>query len=65
MISQMSGKEQTMEINITSQQYDEYRFNPNRSHIQNMFPHLNPDEREFLMTGTTPKEWDNMFKEED
>jgi len=64
MVSQASGKEHTMEINITPQQYDEYRFNPNRPHIQQMFPRLNPDEREFLMTGTTPQEWDKLFGDE-
>ena len=31
--------------------------------IQDAFPFLNPDEREFILTGTTPEEWDAMFKE--
>ena len=25
------------------------------------FPELTPDQREFLMTGTTPQEWDYLF----
>ena len=29
--------------------------------IQNIFPDLTPDEREFIKTGVTPDEWDNMF----
>lgn len=29
--------------------------------IQNVFPELDADQREFLMTGTTPAEWDKMF----
>ena len=31
--------------------------------IQDIMPYLSPDEREFLMTGITPEEWDDMFKE--
>jgi hypothetical protein len=29
--------------------------------IQNAFPMLNADQREFIMTGITPKEWDSMI----
>lgn len=29
--------------------------------IQDAFPFLNADEREFIMTGTTPEKWDAMF----
>jgi len=29
--------------------------------IQNVFHHLTPDEREFIKTGITPDEWDQMF----
>ena len=29
--------------------------------IQNVFPMLTPDQREFMMTGITPAEWDHMF----
>ena len=31
--------------------------------IQNCFPFLNADEREFLMTGLNKKEWNEMWKE--
>ena len=30
--------------------------------IQNAFPYLSADEREFLMTGTPPEVWDELFK---
>ena len=33
--------------------------------IQNAMPHLSADEREFLMTGITPSEWDAAFKDQD
>lgn len=29
--------------------------------IQNAMPHLNADDREFLMTGITPEEWEKTF----
>lgn len=32
--------------------------------IQNAMPHLSADEREFIMTGATPEEWDAAFSEE-
>lgn len=33
--------------------------------IQDQLPNLTDDEREFLMTGITAEEWDNMFPEEE
>lgn len=29
--------------------------------IQNAFPNLNADEREFIKTGMTPELWDSLF----
>jgi len=31
--------------------------------IQNAFPMLDAGQREFIKTGITPQEWDNMFGE--
>jgi hypothetical protein len=31
--------------------------------IQNAMPGLTPDQREFIMTGVTPEEWENVFGE--
>ena len=31
--------------------------------IQDEFPHLSDDEREFLLTGSTPEEWERYFGE--
>jgi hypothetical protein len=57
-ISQLSGIEHTMELNITSEELMriENRFNT-KELIQNIVPHLLASEREFLMTGITEKEW--------
>jgi hypothetical protein len=34
-------------------------------HIQNAFPFLTPEQREFLMTGIRPDEWNLIFAEEE
>lgn len=64
-ISQLSGKENTMNIDVA--QYEMIRIE-NRYHskelIQNIVPNLTMEEREFLMTGITPEEWNNTFGEE-
>jgi len=33
--------------------------------IQDVMPDLSDDQREFLMSGITPREWNDMFGEED
>lgn len=33
--------------------------------IQKAFPYLTADEREFILTGMTAKEWDELFNEEE
>tara|TARA_R100001460_G_scaffold44205_5_gene80866 strand:+ start:177 stop:416 length:240 start_codon:yes stop_codon:yes gene_type:complete len=33
--------------------------------IQDVMPDLDDNQREFLMSGITPEEWNNMFGEED
>jgi len=61
MRSQFSGKLHTMSIPVTIQQLDDFK-KDNRP-IQQVFPHLNADQREFLLTGATPEEWDELFGE--
>ena len=63
-VSQLSGKEHTIDINITLNELTEIE---NRFHtkklIQNIVPNLTMSEREFLMTGITEEEWNNTFGE--
>ena len=33
--------------------------------IQEAFPFLNADQREFLLTGLTPEQWDELFGDEE
>jgi hypothetical protein len=56
--SRISGKPTTMEIDITVKQLLEW---DNGALIQDAMPHLTPDEREFIKTGITPDEWNNML----
>ena len=50
----ISNKTTTMELPITNEQLDRWR---QGELIQNVFPDLTPDEREFIMTGITAEEW--------
>lgn len=51
----------TKEIPITPEQYQAWL--SSKEPIQNVFPHVSPDDREFLLTGSTPEEWDKVFEE--
>jgi hypothetical protein len=33
--------------------------------IQDVFPNLTPEQREQMISGITPEEWDNMFSEDE
>ena len=59
--SPYTGKTNKMDLNITQEQVDEIN-NPQRTkHIQNIVPHLTAIEREFLLTGYTGQDWEDMF----
>ena len=60
--SPISGKTNTMYLDITDKEADSY---VNGSLVQNAFPRLTASEREFILTGITPAEWDQMFGIED
>jgi hypothetical protein len=50
-------------IRLTQEQYDNWR--NKRMLIQDALPHLDEDEREFLMTGYTPDDWEEMYSEDE
>lgn len=60
--SDFSGITRTLELDITQQQIDNYT---NGMHIHKAFPNLSADQREFILTGCTKEEWDEMFPPED
>tara|TARA_B100000700_G_C14734213_1_gene709850 strand:- start:55 stop:258 length:204 start_codon:yes stop_codon:yes gene_type:complete len=57
----MTGKSHEMDLPITQEQLDAWQ---NGSLIQAVMPDLTPDQREFLMTGLLPDDWDQIFPEE-
>lgn len=38
-------------------------YNRNEINIQEAFPHLSADDREFILSGVTADEWNSIFKE--
>lgn len=61
-ISHLSGKETTLELNVTQEQMDRFENRrANGEYVQTIFPHLSKDEREFLLTGVSPIEWNEIF----
>jgi len=58
-VSQISGIERTMDINVTQEQLDKWE---DGEFIQRVMPHLTTNEREFIMTGITSEEWDHIFE---
>jgi hypothetical protein len=61
-ISQLSGKEHTMELDVTIEQLERFENRrENGEYVQTIFPNLTKEEREFLLTGITPIEWNEMF----
>jgi len=52
--SMFTGKINVMDLDVTHEELERWM---DGELIQKVFPHLTTDEREFLMTGTTPEEW--------
>jgi len=66
-ISPLSNKENTLEIGIHPAIYKHWNSKDpqDRILIQDMFPDISSSEREFLLTGITPTEWDEHFGSEE
>ena len=60
--SPISGQIYNLEIDITMAQLNAWK---NGALIQEAMPELSIDEREFIVTGIPPNEWDELMKEED
>jgi hypothetical protein len=72
-VSAFTNKEHTMDIPITQEEFNRLKYSeilpgmgkwsvPGKN-IQEAFPFLTPNQREFLMTGITAEEWDDLFEE--
>ena len=57
--SKVSGITRTMDLDVTEEQMA--LFEAGKTYIQDCFPNLTADEREFIKTGLTAEEWDNLF----
>lgn len=57
--SQVSGITRSMDLDITEEQMA--LFEGGRTPIQDCFPNLSADDREFIKTGITTEEWDTLF----
>ena len=55
--SLISGKTNTMDLPITEKQIETWQ---NGGLIQDVFPELTLDEREFIKTGITSDEWQKL-----
>ena len=56
--SRFSGVTRTLNLDVTLDEYAAWR---GGELIQVAMPRLNADEREFIMTGVTAEEWEEMF----
>lgn len=60
--SMISGKSGSMEFNMTEQEFEEsYSKWKDGMLIQQAFPTLSREEREFIKTGILPEEWTAVF----
>lgn len=61
--SNATGRINSMELSTTEEKLNAWLLLPRgeRPFVQSHFPELNADEREFLISGTTPTEWDDLF----
>lgn len=60
--SPITGKEVVLDIAVTGQQIRDWR---SGTLIQDAMPNLTPDEREFIMTGMTQQDWDDIYPPEE
>mgnify|MGYP003135246471 CR=1 FL=1 len=56
--SPLSGKKNTLDIDVTREQITDWE---RGSLIQDAMPNLTPDEMEFIKTGITSEEWNELF----
>ena len=59
MRSVFTGKTNQMDLPVTPEQINEWKISGRI--IQKALPMLNADQREFLLSGTIPEEWDDAF----
>jgi len=65
-VSPFTGIERTMDLDIDQSHLDRIanRYKTGEL-IQNIVPHLSAEEREFLISGLVPSEWNKLFCKEE
>jgi hypothetical protein len=58
-VSSLTGISHTMDLNVTQEQLNRYEIGLGL--LQDIFPDLPKEEREFIKTGITPQEWEEIF----
>jgi hypothetical protein len=58
----ISGIERTMDLPATEEQMEIWTTSKFPK-VQDVFPHLTPSQREFILTGITDEEWDAAFSD--
>jgi len=48
-----------LDLDVTQEQLDRYK--KGDDYIQDVFPNLSPENREFIKSGITPEQWDELF----
>ena len=56
--SPVTGKYNVREIAITVEQLSRWRAGEK---LQNVAPELSPEDREFIISGCTPEDWETLF----
>jgi hypothetical protein len=65
MVININGKHLEIPALDNPEVYSRYlQWKEGQGLIQEMLPELNADEREFLITGMLPEEWDELFKDD-
>ena len=61
--SPLSGATRTLDLDVTQEQIDKWQAG---AYIQDVMSHLSAEDREFIISGIVPMEWNAAFsKEED
>ena len=61
--SMITGEMNTMTLDTTQEKIDLFFTENDRPLIQDLFPELTVDEREFIQTGCTPEDWDDHISD--
>ena len=60
-VSPVTGQLNRRDIDVTTNQIEAWE---NGALIQDVMPHITPEDREFILSGCTPEDFDTLFPEE-